>query len=91
MAITSRRIVRLEKRKEEIEERLDLYRLQEKKMLEDAPQMYTIGSRQIQRYQIGLNTIADMIKSLEDELAGIEDELAGGSRRRAVSAIPTDW
>ncbi len=53
--------------------------------------MYTIGSRSIQRYQLSLDQFAKMIESLEDEIEGIDDELAGLKRRRAFSAIPTDW
>lgn len=91
MEISSKRKVILEERKAVVEERLALYRAQEKKMLEDAPQVYTIGSRSVQRYQLGLNQIADMIKTLEEELQGIENELSGSARRKAISAIPTDW
>ncbi len=91
MAISSARKKKLLIRKESVEARLEMYRLQEEKMLSDAAQMYTLGSRSIQRYQLSLAQIADMIKQLEDELEGIEDELAGVARRKAVAVIECDW
>lgn len=91
MAISKRRKEKLLTRKANLEERLELYRAQEQKILNDSAQMYTIGSRSIQRYQLSLDQIAKMIKSLEEEIEGIDDELAGSSRRKAFSAIPCDW
>ena len=91
MAISKRRREKLLIRKEELEKRLEMYKLQEEKILNDSAQTYTIGSRSIQRYQLSLDQIAKMIESLEDEIEGIDDELAGLKRRRAFSAIPTDW
>lgn len=91
MAISEARKKKLLIRKENVTARLEMYRLQEEKMLSDAAQMYTLGSRSIQRYQLSLAQIADMIKQLEDELEGIEDELAGRKRRKAVAAVPRDW
>ncbi|MDE5759109.1 MAG: hypothetical protein K2H85_10935, partial [Allobaculum sp.] len=85
MAISEARKKKLLIRKDNVQARLEMYRLQEEKMLSDAAQMYTLGSRSIQRYQLSLSQIADMIKQLEDELEGIEDELAGVKRRKAVA------
>ena len=91
MAIYEARKKKLLIRKENVTARLEMYRLQEEKMLSDAAQMYTLGSRSIQRYQLSLSQIADMIKQLEDELEGIEDELVGVKRRKAVAVVPCDW
>ena len=91
MAISEARKKKLLVRKQSVEARLEMYRLQEEKMLSDAAQMYTLGSRSIQRYQLSLSQIADMIKQLEDELEGIEDELEGKKRRLAVGVVPRDW
>ncbi len=91
MAISEWRRKKLLIRKEKLEERLEMYREQERKILNDMAQMYTIGSRSIQRYQLSLDQIAKQIEYLEEQLEGIEDELAGRKRRRAFSAIPTDW
>lgn len=91
MTITKRRREKLLDRKEDLENRLELYKAQEEKMLQDAPQMYTIGSRSLQRYQMSLDQIAKMIKSLQEEIEEIDAELAGQGRRRAISAIPCDW
>lgn len=91
MAISEARKKKLLIRKDNVQARLEMYRLQEEKMLSDAAQMYTLGSRSIQRYQLSLSQIADMIKQLEDELEGIEDELAGVKRRKAVAVVPCDW
>lgn len=91
MAISETRKKKLSVRKANVEARLEKYRLQEEKMLSDAAQMYTLGSRSIQRYQLSLSQIADMIKQLEEELEGIEDELAGVKRRKAIAVVPCDW
>lgn len=91
MATSERRKKKLLARKESIENRLELYRIQEEKMLNDAAQMYTLGSRSIQRYQLSLDQIAKMIEELEDELEGIEDELAGVKRRKVFAVVPQDW
>lgn len=91
MQITKRRREKLLARRAELERRLELYKKQEEKILSDAAQMYTIGSRSIQRYQLSLDQIRKAIDEIVEKIEAIDDELAGGKRRRAVSAIPTDW
>ena len=76
----------------ETRERLDLYLAREKEMIsQSGTQMYTIGSRSLQRYQTALGDIQRMIETLRKRIAELEAELAGGSARRAVGVIPRDW
>ncbi len=72
-------------------ERLDLYLAREKEMLTGGVQLYTIGSRNLQRYNTPLSEIRAEIEELEDEIESLEAELAGASARRAVAVVPRDW
>lgn len=86
----SKEIVR--KELEETKERLELYLAREKEMIsQSGTQMYTIGSRSLQRYQTALGDIQKMIETLRKRISELEAELAGGSARRAVGVIPRDW
>ena len=77
---------------EETKERLELYLAREKEMIsQSGTQMYTIGSRSLQRYQTALSDIQRMITQLRQRISELEAELAGGSARRAVGVIPRDW
>lgn len=72
--------------------RLDLYLAREKEMLsKDGVQLYTIGSRNLQRYQTSLTALQDMIDKLRKRIRELENELAGRSARRAVGVVPRDW
>lgn len=85
----SKEIVR--KELEETKERLELYLAREKEMIsQSGTQMYTIGSRSLQRYQTALGDIQRMIKELRKRINELEAELAGGSARRAVGVVPRD-
>lgn len=76
----------------ETRERLDLYLAREKEMLsKDGVQLYTIGSRNLQRYQTSLTALQDMIAKLRKRIRELENELAGRSARRAVGVVPRDW
>ena len=76
----------------ETRERLDLYLAREKEMLsKDGVQLYTIGSRNLQRYQTSLTALQDMIDKLKKRIRELENELAGRSARRAVGVVPRDW
>ena len=57
----------------------------------DGVQLYTIGSRNLQRYQTSLASVQDMIAKLQKRVRELEAELAGGSARRAVGVVPRDW
>lgn len=76
----------------ETRERLDLYLAREKEMLsKDGVQGYTIGSRNLQRYQTGLAEVQKTIEQLNKRIRELEAELAGQSARRAVGVVPRDW
>ena len=76
----------------ETRERLDLYLAREREMLsKDGVQLYTIGSRNLQRYQTSLTALQDMIDKLRKRIRELENELAGRSARRAVGVVPRDW
>ena len=86
----SKEIVR--KELEETRERLELYLAREKEMIsQSGTQMYTIGSRSLQRYQTALGDVQKMIETLRKRICELEAELAGGSARRAVGIVPRDW
>ena len=77
---------------EETRARLETYLAREKEMLsKDGVQSYTIGSRNLQRYQLGLADIQDMIEKLRKRIRELEAELAGQSPRRALGVVPRDW
>lgn len=72
--------------------RLDLYLAREQEMLsKDGVQLYTIGSRNLQRYQTPLTAIQDEIERLRKRISELEAELAGQSARRVVGVVPRDW
>lgn len=72
-------------------ERLDRYLKREADMLGEGVQLYTIGSRNLQRYQTTLSSVQAEIDRLQKKVDQLEAELAGGSARRAVGIIPRDW
>lgn len=77
---------------EQTRERLALYLSRETELLsKDGVQAYTIGSRNLQRYQTSLADIQKMIDSLRKRISELEAELAGQSPRRAVGVVPRDW
>lgn len=71
--------------------RLTLYLNREAEMLSGGVQSYSIGSRNLTRYNTDLSAIRDTIKQLKQEIAELEAELAGGKPRRAVGVVPRDW
>lgn len=86
----SKAIVRQEL--EETKKRLELYLAREQEMIsQSGTQMYTIGSRSLQRYQTALGDIQKMIETLRKRIRELEAELAGQSARRAVGVVPRDW
>lgn len=86
----SKEIIR--KELDETKERLELYLAREKEMIsQGGVQMYSIGSRSLQRYQTSLAAVQDMIDNLRKRIRELEAELAGGSARRAVGVVPRDW
>lgn len=86
----SKEVVRREL--EQTRERLNLYLNREKEMIsKDGVQLYTIGSRNLQRYQTALGDIQRMIETLRKRERELEAELAGQSARRAIGVTPRDW
>ena len=86
----SKELVRKELK--ETRERLDMYLIREKEMLsKEGVQMYTIGSRNLQRYQTALSDVQEMIEKLRKRIRELEAELAGQAARRAVGVVPRDW
>ncbi len=82
----------IRKELEETRTRLEQYLAREKEMISsDGVQSYTIGSRNLQRYQTGLADIQAMIDKLRKRIRELEAELAGQSARRAVGVVPRDW
>lgn len=82
----------VKKELEQTRERLTLYLAREKEMIsQEGAQMYTIGSRSLQRYQTALADIQDMIDKLRKRERELEAELAGQAARRAVGVVPRDW
>ena len=72
--------------------RLDLYLAREQEMLsKDGVQLYTIGSRNLQRYNTSLAAIQAEIEKLRKRVDELEAELAGQRPRRAVGVVPRDW
>lgn len=77
---------------EETRVRLNKYLEREDEMLsKDGVQMYSIGSRSLQRYQTSLADIQDTIERLRKRVRELEAELAGQSPRRALGFVPRDW
>lgn len=76
---------------EQVRKRLTLYLAREEEMLSKGTQMYSIGSRSLQRYQTALGDVQRMIDSLRKRESELEAEVAGGSARRAVGITPRDW
>ena len=59
--------------------RLSAYLAREADMLsKDGVQLYTIGSRNLQRYQTSLASVQDMIAKLQKRVRELEAELATG-------------
>lgn len=82
----------IEKELRETRERLELYLNQEANLLSrKGVQSYSTGTRNIQRYNMDLRAIQDMITKLTQRIAELESELSGGSPRRAVGVVPRDW
>lgn len=53
-------------------------------------QMYSIGGRSLQNYQLSPASVKAMIAEWEDEILELEAEKDGMTRRRAVSMVTTE-
>jgi archaellum component FlaC len=75
---------------EAIQVRIDAYKAKELELLDPhSTQAYTIGSRNLQRYQLSLPELRKAIKELESEKAELEAQLTGG-KRKAIGVVPLD-
>ena len=74
----------MKKRKQKLQNRLELYYECEEQIL--AGQSFTIGSRSLTR--ANLSEVTSMIKKLEDEIAAIDAN--GTTRRKVARIIPRD-
>lgn len=76
---------------DETRKRLEKYLAREEEMLStNGVQLYTIGSRNVQRYNTALSAVQNMIEQLRKRVSKLEAELAGQSPRRAVAVVPRD-
>ena len=74
----------MKKRKQKLQNRLELYYECEEQIL--AGQSFTIGSRSLTR--ANLQEVTNMIKKLEDEIAAIDTN--GTTKRKVARIIPCD-
>ena len=74
----------MKKRKQKLQNRLELYYECEEQIL--AGQSFTIGSRSLTR--ANLSEVTSMIKKLEDEIAAIDAN--GTTKRKVARIIPRD-
>lgn len=81
----------LQRRLQEERERLEAYRARELEMLRGGVQSYGIGSRNVARYNLDLNSIREAIKEIEQTIDELESRLRGGNVRRAMGVIIKDW
>ena len=77
-------LVKIAKKKQ----RLEMYYAAEEAILAGA-QSYKLGSRSLTRAD--LSAIESMIKKLENDIEELEAVANGGSRRKAMAAVPFDW
>ena len=88
----SGRRVSLEEKLEELKMRRENYLKTEIWMLSpDGIQSYGMGSRNVNRYNLALKDIQDMLKKLEDQIDQLEDDIDGQKPRKAVGVIIRDW
>lgn len=77
---------------EETRCRRELYLGQEANLIsKKGVQSYSIGTRSLQRYQVDLKAVQDMITKLNQRIYELEAELSGNAPRRAVGVVPRDW
>ena len=82
------KIERYKKQLEEKQERLQLYKDMEIKMLTGSAQSYSFGSRSKSNYSMSLNEIRTAIAKLEKEIKELEGLISGNKSRNVWSVIP---
>ncbi len=82
------KIERYKKLLQEKQERLQLYKDMELKMLTGSAQSYSLGSRSKTNYNMSLSEIRTAIQKLEEEIEELEGLISGQSSRKVMSIIP---
>ena len=72
----------------EKQERLQLYKDMEVKMLTGSAQSYSLGSRSKTNYNMSLSEIRAAIQKLEEEIEELEGIISGTRSRKCVAIIP---
>jgi len=85
----SRRAYLLSKRADVLE-RLQYYKDAEHDILFGADRCNTVGSHRLERYDLNIKDIKQIIDDLQKELSAIDSELSGGSGRRAFAIVLRD-
>ena len=72
----------------EKQERLQLYKDMEVKMLTGSAQSYSLGSRSKTNYNMSLSEIRTAIQKLEEEIQELEGLISETRSRKCVAIIP---
>ena len=72
----------------EKQERLQLYKDMEVKMLTGSAQSYSLGSRSKTNYNMSLSELRSAIQKLEEEIEELEGLISGTRSRKCVAIIP---
>ena len=84
-------MTKIEKYKRQLlekQERLQLYKDMEVKMLTGSAQSYSLGSRSKTNYNMTLSEIRAAIQKLEEEIEELEGLISGTKSRKCVAIIP---
>ena len=84
-------MTKIEKYKKQLrdkEERLELYKDMEVKILTGSPQAYSFGSRSKTNYSMTPDQLRAAIKELEEEIEELEGLISGTKSRKCVAIIP---
>ena len=76
------------KQLQEKQERLQLYKDMEVKMLTGSAQSYSLGSRSKTNYNMSLSELRAAIQKLEEEINELEGLISGTRSRKCVAIIP---
>lgn len=82
------KIEQYKKQLKEKQERLQLYKDMEIKMLTGSAQSYSFGSRSKSNYSMSLSEIRAAIAKLEEEIEELEGLISGRKSRKVMSIIP---
>ncbi len=84
--------IQLQEKLEQKKKRLLAYYMREEQILSNqGVKSYSIGGKNLSRWDTTLKEIQDSIKLLEREISEIENVIAGKSQRKAVAVVIRDW